>query len=77
MLRGIKMALGNKTMLTPRETEVLGWVAHGKSAREIGKILGIAKRTVDKHVASIIYKLGARNRTQAVALAVREHLLEF
>ena len=35
--------------LTPREIEVLGWVAQGKSASEIGSILDIAKRTVDEH----------------------------
>lgn len=62
--------------LTPREREVLLWTAHGKSAWEIGEILGIAKRTVDDHAQSAFHKLGAANRTQAVAIAVRERLID-
>jgi LuxR family quorum sensing-dependent transcriptional regulator len=61
--------------LTAREREVLMWTAHGKSAWEIGEILGIAKRTVDEHAQSAFRKLGAVNRTQAVAIAVRERLI--
>jgi LuxR family quorum sensing-dependent transcriptional regulator len=61
--------------LTPREREVLSWTACGKSAWEIGEILGIAKRTVDEHAQSAFHKLGAANRTQAVAIAVRERLI--
>jgi LuxR family quorum sensing-dependent transcriptional regulator len=38
-------------------------------------ILGIAKRTVDEHAQSAFRKLGAANRTQAVAIAMREHLI--
>ena len=65
-----------KRLLTPREREVLAWVARGKSAWEIGEILDIAKRTVDEHVQSAVRKLGAVNRTHAVALAIRDHLVE-
>jgi LuxR family transcriptional regulator, quorum-sensing system regulator BjaR1 len=61
--------------LTAREREVLVWTAHGKSAWEIGEILGIAKRTVDEHAQTAFRKLGAANRTQAVALAVRKRLI--
>jgi len=61
--------------LTAREQEVLEWTASGKSAWEIGMILGIAKRTVDEHAQSAFRKLGAANRTQAVAIAMREHLI--
>jgi DNA-binding CsgD family transcriptional regulator len=57
--------------LTPRELEVLTWVAQGKSAWEIGAILQITKRTVDEHVNTAVRKLGAVNRTQAVAIAIR------
>ena len=63
-------------LLTPREGEVLAWVARGKSAWEIGEILDIAKRTVDEHVQSAVRKLGAVNRTHAVALAIRDHVVE-
>jgi len=62
--------------LTAREKEVLAWTASGKSAWEIGEILGIAKRTVDQHAQSAFRKLGAANRTQAVAIAVRERLID-
>src|SRR5215510_7320833 len=65
-----------RRLLTPREREVLAWVAPGKSAWEIGEILDIAKRTVDEHVQSAVRKLGAVNRTHAVALAIRDHLVE-
>jgi DNA-binding CsgD family transcriptional regulator len=65
-----------RAWLTPREREVLTWVANGKSAWEIGAILAIAKRTVDEHVQNVIRKLGAANRTQATAIAVRNRLIE-
>jgi LuxR family quorum sensing-dependent transcriptional regulator len=61
--------------LTQREREVLTWAAKGKSAWEIGEILDIAKRTVDEHVQQTFRKLGAVNRTQAVAIALRNHLI--
>jgi LuxR family transcriptional regulator, quorum-sensing system regulator BjaR1 len=57
--------------LTPREREVLTWVAQGKSAWEIGEILSIAKRTVDEHAQTATRKLGAITRTQAVVNAIR------
>ena len=62
--------------LTEREREVLTWVAQGKSAWEIGEILHITKRTVDEHAASAYRKLGAVNRVQAVAIAIRDRLIE-
>jgi DNA-binding CsgD family transcriptional regulator len=62
--------------LTVREVEVLGWVARGKSAWEIGEILRISKRTVDEHVQRATRKLGAANRTQAAAIAVRDRIID-
>jgi DNA-binding CsgD family transcriptional regulator len=62
--------------LTPREREVLTWVARGKSASSIAKALRITKRTVDGHVQSAARKLGAQNRAQAVAIALRNRFLE-
>jgi LuxR family quorum sensing-dependent transcriptional regulator len=64
-----------KQSLTTRETEVLTWVARGKSAWEVGEILDIAKRTVDEHVQTAVRKLGAVNRTHAVAIAVRDCII--
>ncbi len=55
-----------------RERDVMSWVAKGKSAWEIGEILGIAKRTVDEHAQTACRKLNAANRTQAVVAALRE-----
>jgi LuxR family quorum sensing-dependent transcriptional regulator len=62
--------------LSAREREVLTWVASGKSAWEIGEILNIAKRTVDEHAQAAFQKLGAINRAHAVAIAIRDGLIE-
>jgi DNA-binding CsgD family transcriptional regulator len=55
-------------MLTPREREVLHWIAQGKRDSEIGTILGISTRTVHKHVSNSLSKLGLETRTAAAAL---------
>ena len=57
------------TRLTAREFEVAAWMAEGKTNREIGLILGISFRTVDRHVGAILRKLGVENRMSAVQLA--------
>ncbi len=54
--------------LSPRESEILIWVAQGKTNPEIGMILGIIRRTVQKHLERIYIKLGVENRTAAAAL---------
>jgi DNA-binding NarL/FixJ family response regulator len=66
----------NIRSLTPRELEVLTWVARGQSASAIAKTLQITKRTVDEHVSNATRKLGAGNRTQAAVLALLSHLIE-
>ena len=53
--------------LSKRETEVLSWVVQGKRDSEIGVILEISSRTVEKHVGRILHKLRVENRTTAVA----------
>ncbi len=55
--------------LTPREREVLRWMAQGKSNAEIAAILGIAPGTAKQHVERILAKLGVENRTAAAAFA--------
>lgn len=55
--------------LTRREAEVLHWVAQGKTDGEIGLILDISPRTVQKHLEQIYQKLGVENRTAAAARA--------
>jgi DNA-binding NarL/FixJ family response regulator len=57
--------------VTTREAEVLLWLSRGKSNREIGEILGISPRTVNKHLEQIFIKLGVENRASAAARAAR------
>ena len=57
--------------LTPRERECLTWAAAGKSEWEISQILGISEHTSEKHLLNAKFKLGAVNRVQAVAEAIR------
>ncbi|QIB32726.1 response regulator transcription factor [Ancylobacter pratisalsi] len=56
--------------LTIREAEVLMWLARGKANRDIGEILGLSPRTVNKHLEQIYSKIGVENRAAATALAV-------
>lgn len=59
-----------KLNLTVREAEVLMWLARGKANRDIGEILGLSPRTVNKHLEQIYSKIGVENRAAATALAV-------
>lgn len=61
--------------LTQRERETLIWAARGKSAWEIGEILKIAQRTAEEHLSTAGRKLGAANKTHAVAIAIRRNLI--
>jgi DNA-binding NarL/FixJ family response regulator len=58
--------------LTPREAEVLFWVARGKTNDEIAVVLGIGLTTVKKHLESTYAKLGVENRTSAAAMALEK-----
>src|SRR5690606_41009096 len=55
--------------LTPREAEALSWVAQGKNNVEIGMILGVSARTVQKHLEHIFQKMGVESRTAATLRA--------
>ncbi|MHB1056957.1 MAG: autoinducer binding domain-containing protein [Rhodanobacter sp.] len=61
--------------LTAREREVLRWTAAGKTADEVGTILGISERTVTFHITSSLVKLDVVNKTQAVAKALLLNIL--
>ena len=61
--------------LTPRETEVLSLVARGLGNKEVGDVLGTAPGTVKAHVQSILGKLGAKDRTHAVTIALRRGII--
>ena len=62
--------------LTARELEVLKLLAHGQQNKEIAAELVISERTVKFHVSSILGKLGAGNRTEAVRIAAQQGLIE-
>lgn len=57
-------------LLSPREADCMTWTMAGRSAKEIGALLGIAMSTVNDHVSRAIQKLGATNRSQACARAM-------
>jgi len=61
--------------LTPREVEVLSLVARGLGNKEVGDVLGTASGTVKAHVQSILSKLGAKDRTHAVTIALRRGII--
>ena len=61
--------------LTPRQRDVLRWLARGKSNKEIAILLGMAENTVRVHVAAILKYLGVKNRTEAGYAASRRGLI--
>ncbi len=68
--------LEDSLSVTTREAEVLLWLAHGKTNREIAEILGMSPRTVNKHLEQIYPKIGASNRTAAASVAIQTILGE-
>jgi DNA-binding NarL/FixJ family response regulator len=62
--------------LTAREVEVLNQVSGGNRNRDIAELLHISEETVKVHVKHIMEKLGARDRTQAIAIAVRRGIIQ-
>jgi len=65
-----------ETLLTERENQVLKLVAEGQSSQEIADTLVISIKTVEKHRASLLAKLGMRDRTQLTRYAIRAGLIE-
>ncbi|PHS19227.1 MAG: hypothetical protein COA86_06105 [Kangiella sp.] len=62
--------------LTPRELQVIQWIANGKTAWEISKIIGISERTVYFHLNNCKRKLEASTKTQAAVNALRQGIIE-
>ena len=62
--------------LTPREVEALQWTMEGKTAWEVGVILGISERTAVLHIQNAMRKLEAVNKHQAVLKALRLGLIQ-
>jgi len=65
----------SKSPLTSRETEILNYVAQGYLNKQIATKLGISEQTVKNHVTSILRKLNASARTEAVVLAIKQGLI--
>ena len=64
------------TPLSPRETEILKYIAEGNSNKRIAYALGIGEQTIKNHITSIMRKLNANDRTHAVVLAMRKGWLD-
>jgi len=62
--------------LSNRQAEVLQALGRGYTNRDIALQLGISSRSVEVHVNTLLAKIGAANRTEAVAIALRKHLLK-
>ena len=74
LVRAISSPVEARAGLTRRERDVLKLMVEGLTNAEIGERLVVSLSTVKTHVSSIIAKLGASTRTEAAAIAVREHL---
>ena len=61
--------------LSPREKEVLNLLVQGQSAQDIAQTLGISYATVRNHLQKILHKLGVHSQREAVALAIKHHLV--
>ena len=64
------------SILTPREEEIVKLIAEGHSSKEIGDTLVISAKTVDRHRANILQKLGMRDRLELTRFAIRAGLVE-
>jgi LuxR family transcriptional regulator, quorum-sensing system regulator LasR len=82
--RSVRKFLNDEELLFPvlpmklsfREREILTLAAAGKTSKEIAMLLGIAKVTVDTHMGTIVSKMGALNRNQAIAKAIANKLIQ-
>jgi DNA-binding CsgD family transcriptional regulator len=67
-------ALPDLPRLSPRQRDVLFWAANGKSAWETAQVLGLKEATVKSYIANTCAKLGADNKTHAVAIVISRGL---
>jgi DNA-binding NarL/FixJ family response regulator len=72
---GAKAQNGDDAALNGREIDVLARLAEGASHKEIGRELGLAEVTIKLHTQRIVRKLGVKNRSAAIAMAVRDGLI--
>ena len=62
--------------LTPRESEIVKLIAEGHSSRDIAETLVISEKTVERHRANVLKKLGMRDRVELTRYAIRRGLVE-
>ena len=74
--RNLTSATPSDVVLTDRQHEVLTLVAQGLRTKEIANRLGLSAESVRDHIDATYRKLGASNRAEAVAIALRKHLLK-
>jgi two-component system response regulator DegU len=70
------MPTDNGSPLSPREVQILQHIASGSSTKEVARDLEISAHTVKTHLERIFDKLGANDRAQAVAIALRMGLVQ-
>lgn len=70
-----KMVPPEELKLTPREIEIIGYIAHGENNREIAKKLFISEKTVKNHVSNILRKMNLEDRTQVAVYAYQKGLI--
>lgn len=70
------LELSRESLITGREREILQLLADGESTTFAARELGLSEETVKTHTKNALARLGARNRTHAVAIGIREHLLD-
>ncbi|WP_248746074.1 LuxR family transcriptional regulator [Pseudomonas sp. MWU12-2037] len=75
IMTDIQLSLDSPHKLSPREVEVLRWSALGKTVGQIAQLLQLSERTVNFHIGAAIRKLGAANKTAAVARAALHGLI--
>jgi DNA-binding NarL/FixJ family response regulator len=74
LMKGLRSPEPDLRALTDREAQVLGWLARGKSNKDISQALGLSEQTVKTHVSHILKKLGLPSRTQAALYALQAGL---
>jgi DNA-binding NarL/FixJ family response regulator len=67
---------GKSDPLTPREVDILKLIAEGKTSKEIAELLYLSLKTVERHRADILHRLGMRDRVELTRYAVRRGLIE-
>ncbi len=70
-----KVQMDREMDLTERELECIYWIAEGKTSDEIAMILGISKNTINNYITSVMRKTATKNRSEAIAYAVRNNLV--